>query len=240
MLKIRQLTVFDRAIPILTNVSLEIKRGEIVAVVGPNNSGKSAMLETIAGGIKQFEGEIRVGSYSLKNEDKAKTQIGYLASPVALESYLTGLEWLEVVGTAYHLAPAKRIENILALAESLSCKDDLYTIIDNTDESVRQKIGLIAAVLHRPPVQLLDEPISNLDPTAQQEVSMLIRQMASEGAAILLATNNLGWVEQVAEKFVILTAGEIVAEGSLSQLKNVARSDSRALNAIYHNILDGQ
>ncbi|QQG50065.1 MAG: ABC transporter ATP-binding protein [Candidatus Berkelbacteria bacterium] len=240
MLKARELTVFDKAIPVLTNINLEIKRGEVAAFIGPNNAGKSALLRALAGGFEHYDGEIRVGSYSLKNSEKAKTQLGYLSSPVAFENYLTGLEWLEVVSAAYHLAPPKRIEAILNLADKLNCKDSLYTILDSADESTKQKVGLIASLLHQPSVVLWDEPINSLDPTSQQEVSELARRVSSDGAAVLIATNNLPWAERVAERFFIMDQGEILSDGTLSQLKSLSRAEDRDLLTIYNSVLHGQ
>src|SRR5688572_24246544 len=151
MLKVRNLTIFDHAEPLLVNSNLSVKRGEVVGVIGPNGSGKTALLRAMAGGCEKYEGEIKVNDFDMDTDPlRAKMHLGYLPSNLALEPYLTGLEWLEVVGSLYHIAPKNRIERILELAERFDCKNFIYTIIEQLGQAEKQKIALIASILHKP------------------------------------------------------------------------------------------
>ncbi len=238
MLKVRDLSVFEHASPLVNNITLDVKRGEIIALIGTINSGKSALLGAIAGGYPHFDGEIKVGSYSMKtNPLQAKSQLGYLGSPPALEAYLTGLEWLETVGAVYQLPPKTRIASILQMAEKFGVKDDLYTVLERVGAASQQKIGLIASLFHQPMVALWDEPIRSLDPLAQDDLIQTAREYIAGGGAVLCATNHLDWAQDVADRFICLHNGELIAEGTMPELRNLARTDAKKLSAVFTTLV---
>lgn len=235
MLKVRDLAVVEHGNIILGDVSFEIKRGEIVALVGPNYSGKSTLLRALAGGFRHMEGEIRISSYSLVKDPKHyKSQIGYAAPPNQPEAYLTGLEWLEIIGSAYDLAPKKRITTILKLAEELDTKEELYRTTEHISFAAKQKISLIASLFHQPTVALWDEPTQFLDPIAQDALHDIARTYVSDGGAILMACNHLEWAERLADRYILIDQGQIVAEGTLTALRNSLRADERTLMSVFH------
>lgn len=239
MLKVRDLAIVEHGNVVLGDISLEIKRGEIVALIGPNYSGKSTLLRALAGGFRHFEGDSRVSSYALAKDPKHyKSQLGY-ASPINQpEEYLTGLEWLEIIGAAYNVAPKKRIGAILDLAEKLEVKEELYRTIEHTSLAARQKISLIASLFHQPTVALWDEPTQFLDPLAQDALLNISRTFAGDGGAILLASNHLEWTEQLASRYLFIEDGQLVAEGTLTNLRNHFQASERTLVSVFHAAFD--
>ncbi len=234
MLKVRLLSVFEHGNAVVSEVSLEIKQGEAVALIGPNYSGKSTILRALAGGFRHFEGESRVNSYALSRDPKQyKNQIGYAAPVNQPEPYLTGLEWLEIVGTAYSLAPKKRISAILELAEQLDTKEELYRTVEHVSLAAKQKISLIGSLFHTPTITFWDEPTQYLDPIAQDALAKIARSFISNNGAILFASNQLEWAERVADRYIFVDQGEIIAEGSLAALRNNFRAEERTLPAIF-------
>jgi ABC-2 type transport system ATP-binding protein len=182
MLKVKDLSVFEHGNNVLTDVSFELKRGEAVAVIGPNYSGKSTLLRALAGGFRHVEGDSKISSYALSRDPKHyKSQLGYSAAINQPEEYLTPLEWLEIIGSAYDLAPKKRIAAILELAEYLDAKEELYRPIEQISLATRQKVSLIASLFHQPTVALWDEPTQFLDPIGQDSLEEIARQYVADG-----------------------------------------------------------
>jgi len=240
MVRVRNLTIFHRTVPVVHDVTFEVKRGEVVALIGPNQSGKSTVLKAIAGGYDEFQGEIKVQTFNVTPDStKAKMHVGYLAAPPLMEAYLTGLEWLEVVGATYNLAPETRIHRIITLAETFGCKEELYSTIERLDPAARQKIGLLASLVHEPSCVIWDEPLIFLDPESQQTVTDFINSLVSQGTSVILATNNLFWAQIVADRHLVFRDGEVIAAGSLGELHNQAKTARKDLPSIYAKLVHG-
>lgn len=234
MLKVDNLTIIGPAAAEIVDFSLEVKRGEIVVLIGPNNSGKSAILRTLAGLSSNVHGTIKINNINvLKEREKAKTQLGYLPNPVVLEPYLTGFEILEMVGAMHNIAPAVRSRRILALAEYFDCKSYLYTLLENLGRAFWQKIALIASLIHEPTILLWDEPIIHLDPLSQELVSESIKHSAKANTAVIVATNNLDFAQKISHRLILLNNGEVLAEGNLKQLCNQFKVEGNQLSAVY-------
>lgn len=239
MLKVKDLSVFEHGNAVLDEISLELKRGEAVALIGPNYSGKSTLLRAVAGGFRHLDGDSKINSYSLSRDAKHyKSQLGYSAAINHPEEYLTALEWLEIIGAAYELAPKKRISAILELAEQLDAKEELYRPIEQISLATRQKVSLIASLFHQPTVALWDEPTQFLDPISQDALKEIARKYVADGGSLLFASNHLEWAEEVADRYIFLTRGQIVAEGSLAELRNTFRATDRQLKTIFTTAFD--
>jgi ABC-2 type transport system ATP-binding protein len=240
MLKVKDLRFEQSSSIILDKISLEVSRGQIFGLIGPNSSGKSLLLEVLSGRQGYFEGDVRLGSYNLKTEPtKAKSQFGYLPNPVILEDGLTGYELLELVGSLYSLGSGVRRDRILQLASQLGCHDDLYSLLERQGFALKQKIGLIAALIHQPSLLFLDEPILHQDPTGQERVIDLLKEEKKRGTSILLASNNLPVVEELADVIGVVNEGGLWRVGSLAQLRNQTKSKHKGLAAIYGELFNG-
>lgn len=239
MLKVKDLAIFEHGVAALDNISLEVKRGEAVALIGPNYSGKSTLLRALAGGFRHLEGDSKIGSYSLSRDPKHyKSQLGYSAAVNQPDEYLSPLEWLEIIGAAYSLAPKKRISAILELAEQLEAKEELYRPIEQVSQATRQKVSLIASLFHQPTVALWDEPTQFLDPISQDALADIARQFVADGGSLLFASNHLEWAEKVADRFVLIDNGSLVAEGTLAMLRNMLRAPERQLKSVFTAAFD--
>lgn len=234
MLKVRSLSVLRHANEELVNVGLEIDRGEVTVVIGPNGSGKSLLCRAVSSSETDYTGEVLINHYSMKSDpEKAKLHIGYLPSDFLPEMHLTGIEYLELVGSFYQLSPKLRLERILATAEMLNCKDQLYSLNERLPRAFHQRLGLIASLIHQPSVLIWDDPWAFLDETAKQASLELLDQHLERGGCALIATNDLDLAEQVANKLIIINDGQIMADGSLSQLLNQFKPERRTLKDLY-------
>jgi len=233
MLNVRGLTVLHQPDTQLVDISFKVGRGEVAVVIGPNNSGKSLLLQTIANPESRYDGDISINHYKARAEpEKAKRQLGYLAQELALPLYLTGFEYLELIGTFYDLIGEARTERIIKLAQTLGCHRQLYTVMERINSTTRQKIAFIGSLCAEPLTLVLDEPLNQLDYQAQQSVKQLLQQSQQRGASLLVATNDLTLAQAIGDYFIILSQGRVIAEGSLQQLSHQART-GKDLTAVY-------
>src|SRR5665213_1544685 len=154
MLSIRHLSVVGLGKKSgLSDISLEVTKGELVAIVGPNGAGKSLLLRTIADPDIRFDGDIIVNHFHNRTEPtKAKIQIGYSSPSLGIEKHLTGFEYLELIGSFYQLSGRARVDRITTLAQKFHCLDGLYTLLERQSPALHQKVWLMSSLLHQPPL----------------------------------------------------------------------------------------
>lgn len=211
----------------LRDVSFSLAKGEVIVIIGPNGSGKSLLCRVIADPDIRLSGEITVNHFSSQREPgKVKLQIGYATTSNQIEPYLTGFEYLEMIGSFYHLAPAARQSRILALAQQFRCLDQLYTLGERLSAAEAQKIGLMASLLAEPTLLVWDEPTQFLDETSRQAVLNELKAALKAGASAVVATNDLALAQTIADRIIVLDRGQMVTEGTPSQLEQLARSTS--------------
>ncbi len=226
MLKVRNLSVLHTPSTALSEISLTAGRGEVVGLIGPEDSGASLLLRTISTPDSNYQGDVIVSHYKARTEpDRVRLMIGALLQPFQPPLHLTGFEYLELVGTFYGLTPGERASRIIALAELLNCSRSIYGVMERVSVAVRQKVGLMASVLINPPVVIWDEPTLHLDPDGQQRLRTLLAELRTNGASILMTSNDLGLVEETASTIILLKSGRVVAEGSLSELGSLAQTE---------------
>lgn len=238
MLNVRNLSTND-PYQSLTNLSFQIQRGQAVVVLGPNESGKSALLQAVADPEMNFEGEIAANHFKSKIEpEKYKTQVGYLPSDFSLPSHLTGFEYLELIGTFYNLRPKERTDRIIQFGQMLGIQRQLYSLGERLKPVASRKIGLIASILAEPAVIVWDEPFLGFDPMSVAAASQLLNEALKRGASALIATTDLDFAEQAADSYLFLNHGQLVAEGSLTQLAHQTGGDKN-LRSVFKNLSDG-
>lgn len=226
MLKVRSLSITHSAEVELTDISLTVGRGEVVAVIGPEDAGAALLLSAVANPDTEYLGEVIVSHYKAKSEpEKVRLMIGALNQPFEPPLHLTGFEYLELIGSFYGLAPNERAERIVSLANLLSCSRSIYTVMERVSPAVKQKVGLMASVISSPPVIIWDEPLLFLDPGGQKAVGELLAELTKSSTAVLLSSHNLELVEAVASNIVVLKHGQVAAEGSLTELARLAQTD---------------
>ncbi|MEK7170728.1 MAG: ABC transporter ATP-binding protein [Patescibacteria group bacterium] len=222
---------------VLSGISLEVKNGQVLAILGKSDSGKHLLGEILAGKCPAISGEIITNNYR-RHTHRQKTQIqtGYLANPVQLEEFLTGFELLDLIGSLYHLSPVARTQRIAVLANTLEIGQALYSVIESTDPATRQKIALAIALIHSPKVLILDEPAQYLDFVGQKQVERLITDQTNEGSSVVLITDNLELAERLADEIIILDQGQILLAGTLQRLINQTKSRAHSLDGVMKTI----
>ncbi len=203
----------------LDKVNFEVKRGEVVGFLGPNGAGKSTTMRILTCFISPSNGSARVNSFDVFDDPlEVRRSIGYLPQRAPLYTDMTVWEYLKFAAEIRGLDEStfkkrlKKVVEVCGLAQSLG-KD-----ISTLSHGYRQRVGLGQALIHDPPILILDEPTSDLDPNEKAEVLRYIKEIGKD-RTILLSTHNLAEVEEACARAIIVSKGRVVADGPLDQIR---------------------
>ncbi|WP_436911224.1 ABC transporter ATP-binding protein [Halosimplex marinum] len=202
----------------VNGLDLAVERGTVYGFLGPNGAGKTTTIRMLTGLLPPTGGSGRVAGTPVTDREALVTHIGFLPESPPIHEEFTAREQLEYHGGLRNMTPAAiddRIETLLARFELTDAADQR---IATYSKGMRQKTGLIQAIMHDPDVVFLDEPTSGLDPRAARTVRETITDLAAEGTTVFLSTHILPVVEEIATAVGILYDGDLVAEGPPSEL----------------------
>jgi len=215
-------------------LTLEVAPGEIYGLIGPNGSGKTTTVKMIAGLYRPTAGQVLIAGIDLGAEpERAKGLLGYIPDEPFVYEKMTGREFLGLVAALYRVAEperTRRIEELLDLY-ALGAAADGY--VEHYSRGNRQKLAILASLLHAPRLLVVDEPIVGLDPESAIKTRDLVRRFAEMGGSALLCTHTLPFAEQVCHRVGLLTEGRLVEEGDLAALRRRAGLPDASLEALY-------
>ncbi|WP_418518670.1 ABC transporter ATP-binding protein [Pseudoruminococcus massiliensis] len=232
MIKFKNVTkVYNRTIKAVNNISFEVRGGEIVGFTGPNGSGKTTTIKMLTGILPPDKGEIKINGFDIKkNMIQAKSSIGYIADSPDMFLRLKGIEFLNFIADVYKVSNDDRKKRVNELAERFELTDALSTPMMSYSHGMRQKLMVIAALVHNPPVWILDEPMTGLDPKSSYELKEMMREHAKKGNAVFFSTHVLEVAEKLCDKVIIIKKGNLLYDGTLENL------ESQHLNQTLENI----
>jgi len=207
-------------------VSFDIRGDEIFALVGPNGAGKTTTMRMLTTLTKPTDGRAEIMGAPVSDRDGVRSQLGYLPEEPPVFDELTGREQLQYVARLRDVPPAEADNRIEAWLDRFDLAEDADRRIDDYSKGMRQKLGLIAALLHEPSVVFLDEPTSGLDPRAARTVLDVIASRSDAGQTVFLSTHILSVVEELADTVGVLYDGELVAEGPPAELSAKVDGDA--------------
>ena len=226
MIEIEGLTKRFGPYTAVANLSLQVGKGEVLGFLGPNGAGKSTTMKMITGFLAPSSGRARVCGHDVENDAlAAQTCIGYLPEGAPAYGDMTARQFLLFIAEVRGFKGGEGRLKVQAAVEKTELEDVLDQSIDTLSKGFKRRVGLAQAILHDPPVLIMDEPTDGLDPNQKHSVRTLIRGMAKE-KAIIVSTHLLEEVEAICTRAVIIDRGAIVADGKPSEL--LARSR-------YHN-----
>lgn len=228
MIKFENVTkTYNKSVRALDDISFNVKGGEIVGFIGPNGSGKTTTMKLLTGIIRPDSGKITVNGFNIREDPiKVKESIGYISDNPDMFLRLKGTEFLELIGDIYKVPTEARRERISSLAEKFGLTGALSSPMMSYSHGMRQKIMVIAALLHKPPVWILDEPMVGLDPKSAFELKQLMREHTREGNAVFFSTHILEVAEKLCDRVIIIKKGNILYDGTLEELEKQNKNDS--------------
>lgn len=221
MIEIEALTKHFDTIVAVHDIHLTVPAGEVLALLGPNGAGKTTTVRMLSAVLKPTAGRARVAGYDVATHARTvRAHVGVLTEAPGLYTRMSGREYLDFFGQLRGLSAARRRERIAFLAERFKMADALDRRLGEYSKGMAQKIALIRTLLHDPPVLLLDEPTSAMDPESARLVRDAILQMRDdERRSIILCTHNLPEAEELADRMAIIRHGEIIECGAPAELK---------------------
>jgi ABC-2 type transport system ATP-binding protein len=218
----------------LTELNLKIMPSEIYGLLGPNGAGKTTTVKTILGLLEPTSGWIKVnGLDPTANSIEVKSKIGYMAENPMVYDSLSPREFLEFVASIRKIDQAKTNKIITYLADAFTMSQYFDSPIATLSMGMKQKVALISAFIHQPPILLMDEPLNGLDAKSSRIVKDLISFHAEKGGAVLFSTHIMEIAEQICTKIGIIHQGKLIAEGTLDQLRTQAEGTGNTLEQVF-------
>jgi len=218
----------------LNDVTLSVSTGEVRGLLGPNGSGKSSLMKTIIGLTKPSYGSIQVLGYDVRtNPMEIKKIVGYVPESPRLYEFLTATEYLDFIADVRGIPYEQKKERIARFVDALDLEGKQGDMISSYSQGMKQKVAIIGALLHRPRVLLMDEPLNGLDPKSARLVKELIHGLAREGVSVMFSTHILEIAEAICDKLTILQGGKILAEGTSKDLRENAGLPGSGLEDVF-------
>jgi len=206
--------------PAIEGLTFTCARGEVLGLLGPNGAGKTTTLRVLSTVLRPTCGTARVLGYDVvRQAGEVRRSIGVLTEHSGLYGRLTPRELLWYFGRLYGLPDSLLAKRVSALLEALDLGDAADRTAEGLSRGTRQKVALARALVHDPPVLLLDEPTFGLDLFAARQVREFIRQFREEGRAVLLSTHLMEEAERLCDRVAILNHGRLIALGTLEELR---------------------
>ncbi|MEW9108332.1 MAG: ABC transporter ATP-binding protein [Cytobacillus gottheilii] len=220
VLTITNLTKSFGSKQILKGIDLRVSRGEIIGYIGPNGAGKSTTVKMILGIEGEYGGDIELFGDDIQKSGIAyKRRIGYVPEVADIYDNLTGYEYLTFIGQMYGMELDVAAEKAKSLMELFGIGEVYHSRISSYSKGMRQKLLIIASVIHNPDLLFLDEPINGLDANSVMIFKEILAQLAAEGKTIFYSSHIMDVVEKISSRIILLNDGRIAADGTFEQLQ---------------------
>lgn len=200
-------------------LTLHVGAGEILGFLGPNGAGKSTTVKILTGMIKPDRGRAVVAGFDVAVDPlEVKRRVGYVPESAALYESLTAREYLDLIASLHHLPPESTLPRIDDLLTRFGLSEAIDQRLSEFSKGMKQKVLIVSALLHRPDVLFLDEPLTGLDASAAMVVKELIRGLAAQGRTIFFCSHVLEVVERICTRIVIINDGRVIADGTAAAI----------------------
>lgn len=218
---------------VLHDVSMEVRKGELIGYIGPNGSGKSTTVKLILGILGDYSGNIEIFGKDIKEVGADyKRRIGYVPEILALYETLTGAEYLSFLASVYELHDWQ--QRMHDLAEVFQLTDSLNTRISAYSKGMKQKIAIIGSLIHNPDILFLDEPVNGMDTNSVAVFKEVLKTLTKQGKTIFYSSHIMELVEQMSSRVILLKDGHVIADATMEELKSAQPGSS--LEAIFNEL----
>ncbi len=200
-------------------LSLSVREGEIYGFIGHNGAGKSTTIRAVCGVMDFDEGEICVDGLSVKEDAlSCKRRMAYLPDNPEPYPYMTGAQYIALVADLYGVGARERKERTERYAALFGMEENLGELTGAYSHGMRQKVALVAALVHQPRLMVLDEPFVGLDPEASFHLKAVMRELCARGGAIFFSTHVLEVAEKLCDRVGIIRKGKLIAQGTIDEV----------------------
>lgn len=226
------------AVPAVDGLSLTVNDGEIFGFLGPNGAGKTTTIKVITGIVEPDRGQVMVGGADMAQDAlRAKSMLGYVPDNPELFARLKAIEYLNFMADIHHVPTAVRRSRIEELAGHFALADVLGASIGSYSRGMKQKLNVLASLIHDPAVWILDEPMVGLDPRASFQIKVIMRARAGDGKCVFFSTHVMEVAEKICDRLAIINRGRIVYQGSLAELQALRGSDA-SLETLFLDLVE--
>lgn len=219
------------------NLSLNVEQGQIHGLLGPNGSGKTTLMKMILDLVTPDSGQLTVyGLEPNKDPISVKQMVGYVPESPRLYDFLSGVEYLDFVADLHGLADDVKKSRISEFITALELEGRENEMIRGYSQGMKQKIAIIAALIHKPRLLVLDEPLNALDPRSAKIMKNLLSSLSREGVTTIFSTHILEISEAICDRITIMLKGEIISEGTAVELRKEANMPGSTLEEVFLNI----
>jgi ABC-2 type transport system ATP-binding protein len=234
LMEVSELSKKFGSVQALTGLTFRVLPGEIYGLLGPNGAGKTTTIKAIIGLIEPTSGMVKVGGFDpVNNSIEVKSRIGYVAEKPILYDSLSSRDFFEFVASIRKIDQKSVNRIITHLGDVFDMEKYFDSPIATLSTGMKQKVALIAALIHQPPLLLLDEPLSGLDAKTSRIVKDLLSFHIQKGGAVLFSTHIMEVAEHICTRIGIINQGKIIAEGTLDQLKTKTGNKSETLEEVF-------
>ena len=234
MICLENLTKRFQQVTAVDDVSLEVTSGEIYGFLGPNGAGKTTTIKMLAGIMRPTAGRIFIDGMDLQsNPMEVKARVGFIPDRPFLYEKLTGLEFMAFMANLYGFngeGREKRIHQFLELFELTEWGKEL---VGSYSHGMKQRLIMSAALLHDPRVFIVDEPLVGLDPKGARLIKRIFSKLRDSGLTVFMSTHTLGIAEELCDRIGIIQRGKLVAEGTVTELRELAGQENPRLESIF-------
>lgn len=235
MIEIKNLHKYYGKNEVLKGVNLVINDGDIYAFVGSNGAGKTTTIKSMLGILPFETGDVLYDGKSIKEEPLIiKENLAYIPDNPDIYEHLTGLEYLNFIADMYETDAKTKNENIKKYSKLLEIDKKLNDKIGSYSHGMRQKIVIIAALVHNPKVIIMDEPFVGLDPLSTHTLKDLMKELTKEGKIIFFSTHVLDVAEKLCNKIAIIKDGKILTEGTMKEVTKNSSLEDIFLELVSH------
>ncbi len=216
------------------DLSLSVAPGQICGFIGHNGAGKTTLIRSVVGAQPPTSGTVRVcGTDVWADPVAAKRRMAYVPDNPDVYDFLTGAQYLDLIADVFGVGATERRRRVGELVERLELADALGDTVASYSHGMRQKLVLVAALLHDPALLVLDEPFVGLDPSASHELKAILRERAEAGGAVFFSSHVLEVVERLCDTVAVIRAGELVASGPTDEVRG-----SESLEDVFLELVD--
>ncbi|MBM7558524.1 ABC transporter ATP-binding protein [Marinitoga litoralis] len=227
MIKAKNLTRKFGDFTAVNNINLDIKNGEIYGFLGPNGAGKTTTIRMLTGTLKPTSGEIEILGMNMKTDEiKIKANIGVVPDEPKMYENLKGSEFIEFIMNIYEVDKKESKNRLDEICEAFEI-DYLDSFIGDYSHGMKQKLMVASVLMRKPKVIFLDEPTVGLDAKSAKILKMLLEKYSKEGATIFLTTHILEIAEKMCDRIGIISKGNLIAEGTLEELKALSNTKEK-------------